>query len=140
MEDSGTARSGSVVDVTDNPMGSPTVDFLKYIVGLLVEDKDAVRIYRTVDEMGVLLSLYVAPQDRGKIIGKRGGVAKAIRTLLRTVGMNNHERVHLVILEDHEKEDGLPKRYLNGGRASEEGSADSGVDAVDLGGVIEDLK
>ena len=55
--------------------------------------------FRTVDEMGVLLTLTVHPDDMGKIIGRDGNTAKALRTLLRVVGMKHNARVNLKINE-----------------------------------------
>ena len=49
--------------------------------------------------MGVLITLDVNPADMGKIIGRSGNTAKAIRTLLRVVGMKNNARVNLKINE-----------------------------------------
>lgn len=74
-------------------------EFLEYIVKGLVDNPDKVVIDRTVDEMGVLLTLSVDPADMGKIIGRSGNTAKAIRTLLRIVGMKNNSRVNLKINE-----------------------------------------
>lgn len=65
----------------------------------LVDKPDDVKIERTVDEMGVLLTLSVNPEDMGKVIGRKGATAKAIRTLLRVAGMRHNERVNLKILE-----------------------------------------
>ena len=73
--------------------------FLEYVVKSLVDVPDEVKINRTVDEMGVLLTLSVSPLDMGKIIGRTGNTAKAIRTLLRVVGMKNNARVNLKINE-----------------------------------------
>lgn len=73
--------------------------FLDFLVKSLVENPDDVKINRTVDEMGVLLTLDVNPADMGKIIGREGNTAKAIRTLLRIVGMKNNSRVNLKISE-----------------------------------------
>lgn len=73
--------------------------FLEYVVKALVDTPDAVEISRTVDEMGVLLTLTVAADDMGKIIGKEGNIAKAIRTLLRVVGMKHNARVNLKVNE-----------------------------------------
>lgn len=75
------------------------VKFLDFIIKSLVENPDDVRINRTVDEMGVLMTLDVNPADMGKIIGREGNTAKAIRTLLRVVGMKNNARVNLKINE-----------------------------------------
>lgn len=75
------------------------IQFLEYVVKSLVENPNDVKIDRTVDEMGVLLTLAVNPNDMGKVIGRMGNTAKAIRTLLRVVGMKNNARVNLKINE-----------------------------------------
>jgi len=73
--------------------------FLEYVIKALVDNPDAVKIKRTVDEMGVLLTLDVDPADMGKVIGREGNTAKSIRSLLRIVGMKNNSRVNLKINE-----------------------------------------
>lgn len=73
--------------------------FLEYIVKALVDNPNEVIINRTVDEMGVLLTLEVAPGDMGKVIGRQGNTAKAIRSLLRVMGMKTNSRVNLKINE-----------------------------------------
>jgi predicted RNA-binding protein YlqC (UPF0109 family) len=75
------------------------VHFLETVVKALVDSPDKVKIARTVDEMGVLLTLKVDNADMGKVIGRSGATAKAIRTLLRVVGMKNNSRVNLKIEE-----------------------------------------
>jgi len=75
------------------------VEFLEYVVKSLVDTPDKVKTNRTVDEMGVLITLEVAPEDMGKIIGRSGNTAKALRILLRVVGMKNNARVNLKINE-----------------------------------------
>ena len=74
-------------------------EFLEYVVKALVDNPSDVKVNRTVDEMGVLITLDVSPADMGKIIGRSGNTAKAIRTLLRVVGMKNNARVNLKINE-----------------------------------------
>lgn len=73
--------------------------FVEQVVKSLVDHPDDVKVERTVDEMGVLLSLHVHPEDMGQIIGRSGQTAKAIRTLLRVVGAKNKARVNLKIVE-----------------------------------------
>lgn len=73
--------------------------FLDFVIKALVEFPNDVKITRTVDEMGVLMTLDVNQGDMGKIIGREGNTAKAIRTLLRVVGMKNNARVNLKINE-----------------------------------------
>lgn len=75
------------------------VKFLDFVVKALVENPNDVKIVRSVDEMGVLMTLDVNQADMGKIIGREGNTAKAIRTLLRVVGMKNNARVNLKINE-----------------------------------------
>ena len=87
-------------------------EFLEYVVKALVDHPEDVKIDRKVDEMGVLLSLKVNSEDMGQIIGKEGSTARAIRSLVRIVGLKNHARVNLKI---EEPEGGRPTQ----GRKSE---------------------
>lgn len=80
-------------------MEQQDLQFLEYIVKGLVDNPNDVKITRTIDEMGVLLTLDVNAADMGKVIGRMGNTAKAIRTLLRVVGMKNNSRVNLKISE-----------------------------------------
>jgi len=73
--------------------------FLEYVIKALVDNPNEVKINRTVDEMGVLMTLEVNAADMGKVIGRSGNTAKAIRTLLLVVGMKNNSRVNLKINE-----------------------------------------
>lgn len=87
-------------------------EFVEYVVKALVDNQDMVKVERRVDEMGVLITLDVDAADMGKIIGRDGATAKALRTLLRVVGMKNSARVNLKINEPEgrpafaEKEEG----------------------------------
>ena len=81
--------------------------FLEYVVKALVDNPNDVKINRTVDEMGVLLTLSVNKDDMGKVIGRSGQTAKAIRTVLRVVGMKNDARVNLKIEEPEGSERGM---------------------------------
>jgi uncharacterized protein len=74
-------------------------EFLEFVVKGLVEHPTDVKIGRSVDEMGVLLTLDLNADDMGKVIGRSGNTAKAIRTLLRVVGMKHNARVNLKINE-----------------------------------------
>ncbi len=95
--------------------------FLEYVIKALVDNPDAVKINRKVDEMGVLLTLDIDSADMGKIIGRSGNTAKAIRTLLRVVGMKNNARVNLKINEP-------------------EGGRHTGASATSIDEAIEELK
>lgn len=79
-------------------------DFVEIVVKQIVDSPDAVKVTRTVDEMGVLITLEVAKEDMGKIIGKGGQTAKAIRILLRIIGSKNNARVNLKIVEPDKEE------------------------------------
>ena len=73
--------------------------FVEYVVKQLVDHPEAVEIHRTVDDLGVLITLKVHPDDMGKMIGKSGQTAKSLRTLLRIVGSKENLRVNLKIIE-----------------------------------------
>jgi predicted RNA-binding protein YlqC (UPF0109 family) len=74
-------------------------EFLEFVVKELVDKQESVKVERTVDEMGVLLTLDVDKEDMPKIIGRNGNTAKSIRTLLRVIGMKHNARVNLKINE-----------------------------------------
>lgn len=74
-------------------------EFLEYTVKLLVDHPNDVKIGKKVDEMGVLLDLTINPSDMGIIIGRQGATIKAIRTLLRVIGLKSHARVTLRVTE-----------------------------------------
>lgn len=73
--------------------------FLEFLVKAIVNHPEDVTVERKVDEMGVLLSLKVNPLDMGQVVGRQGSTAKAIRSLLRIVGIKNNARVNLKIVE-----------------------------------------
>jgi len=74
-------------------------EFVEFVVKSLVDHPDQVKSDRTVDEMGVLISLHLSPEDMGQVIGRQGQTAKALRTLLRVVGAKHKARVNLKIVE-----------------------------------------
>ena len=86
-----------------------TIDqqFVEYIVKTLVNNPDKVAVERKIDEKGVLLSLTVDPEDVGRVIGKRGVTAQAIRVLLRALGTKQDARYNLKIVNTDE--DGVTK-------------------------------
>ncbi len=79
-----------------------TIDqqFVEYIVKSLVSHPDDVSVERMIDEKGVLLTLTVNPEDLGRVIGKRGGTAQSLRTLLRALGTKNDARYNLKIVNN----------------------------------------
>jgi predicted RNA-binding protein YlqC (UPF0109 family) len=74
-------------------------EFIEYVVKMLVDNPEDVRVERKIDEMGVLITLDVNPKDMGMVIGREGMTAKALRTLLRVIGARNNARVNLKINE-----------------------------------------
>ncbi len=74
-------------------------EFLEFLVKSIVSNPDDVKIERTIDERGVLLTMKVNPQDMGQVVGRDGMTAKSIRSLLRIVGIKNNARVNLKIEE-----------------------------------------
>lgn len=103
-------------------------EFLETIVRSIVTKPEEVSVERAVDEMGVLLTLKVDPEDMGNVIGRKGQTAQAIRTLLKIVGAKNNARVNLKIYDPNQGQN-------SGGFRS--GSSDS--EEVDTSSV-EDLK
>ncbi len=83
-------------------------DFIEFIVKSIVDNPEDVIIDRVIDDLGVLITLKVNKEDMGKIIGKNGQTAKAMRVLLRLIGSKNEERVNLKILEPDGSEVSLP--------------------------------
>lgn len=79
-----------------------TIDqqFVEYIITSLVEHPEDVVVERLIDEKGVLLTLTVNPEDLGRVIGKRGGTAQSVRTLLRALGTKNDARYNLKIVNN----------------------------------------
>ncbi len=100
-----------------------TIDqqFVEYIVKTLVNNPDKVKIDRTIDEKGVLLSLEVDPEDVGRIIGRRGATAQSIRTLLRALGTKNDARYNLKIINN---DDYVPKEKSDDTAADDSFSSD----------------
>lgn len=76
--------------------------FIEFVVKSLVNNPEAVKIERTIDEKGVLLELTVDPEDLGRVIGKRGATAQSLRTLLRALGTKNEARYNLKIVDNGE--------------------------------------
>jgi len=123
-------------------------EFVEYVVKSIVDHPDDVVVDRSVDEMGVLLTLTVNPEDMGQIIGRQGATAKSIRTLLRVLGAKNNARVNLKINEPEgsergsnapEKKEDAPAPEAAGEEApAEEGDGEEGKQSVE--DAIDDLK
>ncbi|HYY74776.1 MAG TPA: KH domain-containing protein [Gaiellaceae bacterium] len=74
-------------------------DLLEYLAKSLVDEPDAVRVVRSEREGAVILELHVAADDVGKVIGRQGRIARALRTLVRASGGRRHERAVLEIVD-----------------------------------------
>lgn len=82
--------------------------WLTELVKSLVENKDAVDVQYASDDMGVLFTVKVAADEAGKIIGRQGSTAKAIRHLLHQIGMANKIRpsmkLDVPMLDKHQEQ------------------------------------
>jgi len=85
--------------MTDDVSIGADKDFVEYVVKSIVSQPEKVVVTRTVDDMGVLLTLQVAKEDMGKVIGRSGQTAKSIRILLRVIGSKENIRVNMKIVE-----------------------------------------
>ena len=74
-------------------------ELLETIVRAIVSNPNEVYVEDKADEMGILLTLHVAKEDMGKVIGKLGETAKAIRLLLRVVGASEKAHINMKIFE-----------------------------------------
>jgi hypothetical protein len=73
-------------------------DLLEYIIKSIVAAPDAVKITEENTDEGLLIKLEVAPDDKGRVIGRQGRVAQALRTLLRVKAAKEEKRVRLEIV------------------------------------------
>lgn len=108
-----------------------TIDqqFVEYIVKTLVNNPEKVVVERKIDEKGVLLSLTVDPEDVGRVIGKRGVTAQAIRGLLRALGTKQDARYNLKIVNTNEK--GAATQTEEPAEKTAETTADTEADATE---------
>lgn len=77
----------------------PGLEFLTFVLERLVEDKDQLKIDHRIDDLGILLTVSVSDKDMPKLIGKGGQTIKSLRTLLRTIGGKNNQRINLKVME-----------------------------------------
>ena len=74
-------------------------ELLQYMAKNLVDNPDAVTVVEQTSEDGKVLELHVAEGDMGKVIGRRGRIAKEIRTIIKTVAQRTGEKVTVEIVE-----------------------------------------
>jgi predicted RNA-binding protein YlqC (UPF0109 family) len=103
-------------------------EFVEFVVKGIVNNPSDVKVDRKVDEMGVLLTLKVNSEDMGVLIGRNGSTARALRTLIRIVGLKNNARVNLKIEEPE------------GGQRSAAPAEKDKEEKKDVDKVVEDLK
>jgi len=73
-------------------------DLVEYIVKSIVSEPDEVKVTEEDSDQGILIKLEVSAEDKGRVIGRQGRVAEAMRTLLRVKAAKNETRVRLEIL------------------------------------------
>ena len=74
-------------------------ELLAHLARQLVDDPDAVEVQEVQQEGTTVLQLRVAKEDVGKVIGRQGRIARALRAIVRASGARSHRRVVLEILE-----------------------------------------
>jgi predicted RNA-binding protein YlqC (UPF0109 family) len=78
---------------------TPTAELVDYLARRLVEKPDEVRVEEEEEDGDLVLRLFVAPDDLGRVIGRGGRIARALRTVVRACGAQQDRRVLLVIVE-----------------------------------------
>ena len=74
-------------------------ELLEFLARQLVDEPDAVRVEPVDEDDELVLRLYVAEDDRGKVIGRQGRIARALRTIVRTGAIREQRRVRLEIVD-----------------------------------------
>jgi uncharacterized protein len=74
-------------------------ELLDYLARRLVDEPDAVRVEEVDEDDALVLRLHVAPDDIGKVIGRQGRIARALRTLVRAGGAHEGRRIVLEIVD-----------------------------------------
>ena len=75
-------------------------ELVQVIAKSLVDNPSEVHVNEVQGEQSVVLELRVAPEDMGKVIGKHGKVAKAIRTVVKAASLNVDKKIVVEILDD----------------------------------------
>lgn len=73
-------------------------ELVEYLAKSLVDNPDAVTVNEVDGEQSLILELKVDPSDMGKVIGKQGRIAKAIRTVVKAAAVKEHKRVIVEII------------------------------------------
>ncbi|HET9075545.1 MAG TPA: KH domain-containing protein [Acidimicrobiales bacterium] len=101
LSDSAEDLDGGVDDWGDEDgvEGGRAKAVLSFLASRLVDDPAAVRIETSESRQGIKLSLHVAPDDMGKVIGRRGRVAQSIRSVVRAAGARDGVDVFVDIVD-----------------------------------------
>ena len=78
---------------------TPTAELVEYLARRLVEKPDEVKVEEFDEDDALVIELHVAPDDLGRVIGRGGRIARALRTVVRACGANEDRRVLLEIVE-----------------------------------------
>lgn len=123
-------RRGHIADMAEEFKDQ---QFIEFLVKSIVNHPDDVRTERTVDERGVLITLYINQDDMGYVIGRQGQTARALRILLKTVGAKENARVNLKIFEpEGARQAHQDQKVASPARSTEEASPID-QDLADLG-------
>jgi predicted RNA-binding protein YlqC (UPF0109 family) len=82
----------------NEPMGVME-EFVAYLVKNMVNDPEKVDIRSMLGQGGLLIEIRVAPEDVGKVVGRKGNVIRSLRTLASSIGARLGSRVHLEIIQ-----------------------------------------
>ncbi|MDO4793770.1 KH domain-containing protein [Filifactor villosus] len=74
-------------------------EIVAYIAKSLVDNPEAVEVSETFGQQSIIIELKVAPEDMGKVIGKQGRIAKAIRTVVRAIATKENKKVIIEIID-----------------------------------------
>ncbi|MBX3168255.1 MAG: KH domain-containing protein [Candidatus Eremiobacteraeota bacterium] len=80
------------------PEQSSYEELLKYLAQQLVDEPDEVQVAHILEDRSIVLELKVSPKDMGKVIGKNGKIAQALRTLIKAAGLKEGKRVMVEIV------------------------------------------
>ncbi|NLJ86083.1 MAG: KH domain-containing protein [Firmicutes bacterium] len=74
-------------------------ELVEFLAKALVDDPEAVQVSQVEGERSLILELRVAPDDMGKVIGKQGRIAKALRTVVKAAATKEGKMVHVEIID-----------------------------------------
>ena len=77
-------------------------EFLLIVLGTLCDHAEQLRVVISNDEKGVLIQIYSAPEDWGRIIGKKGSTIQSLRNLCHVIGQKNNAHYSLKVITDNQ--------------------------------------